>query len=718
MVWLRLLSSAAVISFVSFPLLAENLDRTDYVKALQTNPHGQQLSQSYEAANTLLLVESEATQTHWDQFTPQVGLHSNGPGSQNGTIKVLTENPNLQIYFLADFNRWGLDLDPVLDALRPVDNSYFVGTVRELSHGMQYRLLVVDEKGNAKQVLDPAAELFTSTGLSERLTGISDPSPALNSVYWDFDRPDAYRMTSSPIDLHGVTPVIAEVEAYGLVSQWKANHQVGPAALSDTYHFIATSGVITQLKTMGYNAVEFLPFTMAVDGGDWKFHYLNWGPFALDSHYGTPDDFAQMVDNFNREGIAVLMDAVPGHYPSHGNQGIRELRDISLATWKKSDGSSLFGDAPTIWGTNRFDYSTKTVRTFLTEGILTMIRRYRLSGFRLDNVDGIVGAENGINNPDYTNNSGLKFLFDVGQSMHRYQPSAFRLGEVYGANPTRLIAPFEPSQPADLSNGGGFEWEYHVGVYFDFMAHALLETKTDQINLQPLVKTLKSRWASGQVASMSYLTNHDLAGGVWPGSPASGAFPATLLKNAGFTEQQSLRRIKAFGTLPFFATAASRDLPQVRLAQSGDFNQQSAIEWDRLKSPGVKALNTYFSALSKIVGGEQAFALQNYTPDTIRQVDDSRKIISFRHINFATSKAYYGVINFGKTVRNYALTVDDGRPLLLSLDSEAKEFGGHGHLAKGLAGTTMKPSKLGSSLERSIRIPYLEGMSSILLETE
>lgn len=121
----------------------------------------------------------------------------------------------------------------------------------------------------------------------------------------------------------------------------------------------------------------------------WHLRYQVFGNFAPDSRYGTPDEFARMIDTFNQNGIAVIMDSVVGHYPFQGNADMRALDPIGLHRWKKADGQALYGSEKSPWNTSRYDYANPYVRRFLTNRILDMIRKYGISGIRFDNLDGI-----------------------------------------------------------------------------------------------------------------------------------------------------------------------------------------------------------------------------------------------------------------------------------------------------------------------------------------
>ena len=236
---------------------------------------------------------------------------------------------------------------------------------------MEYRLLV-----NGQPLIAPSATTTTTPEWTDRSQGPGRPS-YLNSIFWDHDHPNAYRMQTTSVDLRGKFPIIAEEEAYELVRHWRdPRGQVGPRSVAETYKFIAESGVIDELKRMGYNAIEFLPFNPSVDGPQWDRRYLVFDLFGPNSRYGTPDECKQMMDAFNQAGIAVIMDAVAGHYTDQGNAGIRDIGPVGIHNFKKNDGRNLFGDQRSPWGTYRYDYNNPSVRRFLIDGLVSNLKHY------------------------------------------------------------------------------------------------------------------------------------------------------------------------------------------------------------------------------------------------------------------------------------------------------------------------------------------------------
>ena len=110
-------------------------------------------------------------------------------------------------------------------------------------------------------------------------------------------------------------------------------------------------------RELGFTHVEFLPIMEHPFYGSWG--YQTTGYFAASSRWGTPQDFAHLVDHLHQQGIGVILDWVPSHFPSdeHG-----------LAYF---DGTHLFEHADPRqgyhpdWGSYIFNYDRNEVRSFL-----------------------------------------------------------------------------------------------------------------------------------------------------------------------------------------------------------------------------------------------------------------------------------------------------------------------------------------------------------------
>ena len=268
--------------------------------------------------------------------------------------------PNAErVSVIGDFNYWNPDTHP----LRTRGNSgIWEGFVPHVGQGTIYKYQIFSRhNGYRVAKADPFA-IHAET------------PPRTGSIVWnrDYEWNDGAWMAERGQKNAAEAPLsIYEVH----LGSWMRVPEDGDRSLS--YREIAPK-LAEYVQRLGFTHVEFLPLTEHPFYGSWG--YQTTGYFAPTSRYGTPQDFMYLVDYLHQQGIGVILDWVPSHFPSdeHG-----------LAYF---DGTHLFehsdprqGYHPD-WNSYIFNYGRNEVRSFLLSSAIYWMDRYHIDGLRVDAV--------------------------------------------------------------------------------------------------------------------------------------------------------------------------------------------------------------------------------------------------------------------------------------------------------------------------------------------
>lgn len=597
-----------------------------------------------------------------------------------GAIRVLVGRSDLDIYVIGAFNDWGKRKTEA-DRLLPIAGTpYYEGKIRNLAHAMEYRLLV-----NGKERLDPAALSFT-------------PAPnKLNSVFWDFGRPDAPKLHVPPVDLRSRALITAEAEVYELARKYPRNDQeFGPIRMDQTYVFVARSGVINDLKAAGYNTIEFLPFNASIDSPRWQDRYRSYGLYAPDPRYGNPDEFAEMIAAFHRHGIAVTMRAGIQQFAVRGNQTDRELAAIGLQHWQRPNGNPLFAVASAKSDVQSFDFGNRFVRRFLSDSLLHMVCRYGLSGIRFEEDLG--------DQSDVGKKNRAEFIQAFAKDLQLYRPEALLISDQQRIQSPQKIDKF------GLTGKNAFRGSSPLLASFEQM----FAQSSKDISLGDLKTALERADFERNTAEIHQLTSLRF---VEKSAILNKYLASRLMPRSDFYIG---KKTMALGSLAMLTGNAYRDLPQTRLLQDGSFINELAVDWDLMRHGPQRNVYDYFAELSQIFGTHTVFA-QPEKPALIQS--ESEKNEFYRIFAFTRQdrqSRFLIVINLGHVgVNHYKLNVPDSGSYRLAIDSDSERFGGSGELERRIGtGVLTADAALVANKNISLSIPYIAPYATVLLRSD
>ncbi|MBX6327837.1 MAG: 1,4-alpha-glucan branching protein GlgB [Pseudolabrys sp.] len=366
----------------------------------------------------------------------KLGAHPITMEGVSGVAFVVWAPNARRVSVVGDFNRW----DGRRHAMRVRGNGYWEIFVPGVGAGEKYKYEIVAHSGELLPLrADPVA-----FGAEMR--------PATASVVVDINA--IPRPSLAPPSVNSRDAPISIYEVH--LGSWRKKGDHGEHWL--TYREMAEL-LPAYAVEMGFTHVELLPVMEHPFDGSWG--YQPTGLFAPTSRFGTPADFAYLIDSLHKAGLGVLLDWVPGHFPDdpHG-----------LARF---DGTALYEHEDPRqgrhldWGTLIYNYGRLEVANFLLANALYWLDRYGVDGLRVDAVASMLYLD--YSRPEGAwipnkyggreNIEAISFLRRINTEIFKHFPHATTAAEESTAWP-------QVSRPVDWG-GLGFGYKWNMGWMHD-----------------------------------------------------------------------------------------------------------------------------------------------------------------------------------------------------------------------------------------------------------
>ena len=376
----------------------------------------------------------------------KLGAHRLTVGSTEG-VHFAVWAPNAdRVSVLGDFNGWDGRVHP----MRLLGSSgIWEMFVPALPDGEHYKFEIRSRDGVVAQKVDPFGFFF-------------EVPPASASIVWDLRKHewgDAQWMAERPGRDHWMREPMAVYEVH--LGSWRRVADRGEGYL--TYRELAER-LVSYVKDMGYTHIELLPVMEHPFSGSWGYQVV--GFFAPTSRFGPPEDFKAFVDECHRQGIGVILDWVPGHFPKDAH-GLAQF-----------DGTALYEHEDPRqgehqdWGTLIFNYGRHEVRNFLMSNALFWLDEYHIDGLRVDAVASMLYL-------DYSREAGrwVPNRFGGRENLEAIDLLRQLNAQTHAAHPGTVMVAEEStawpgvSRPAHLG-GLGFTYKWNMGWMHDVLEYA------------------------------------------------------------------------------------------------------------------------------------------------------------------------------------------------------------------------------------------------------
>lgn len=269
--------------------------------------------------------------------------------------------PNAEsVSVIGDFNGWQPDKHPLFN--RWDSSGIWEGFIPGVGQGDIYKYEIISKHNSFRfEKGDPFAFFWETPPRTASV--VWDLSYAWNESLWVRDREKLNR-SDAPISIYEIH-----------FESWRKKGDQGEQSL--TYLEMAEM-LPKYIKDMGFTHVEFMPLMEYPFGGSWG--YQNVGYFSPSSRFGTPQDFMHLIEALHQEGIGVILDWVPSHFPND-NHGLGMFDGTHL--YEHSDVKKGFHPD---WKSCIFNYDRYEVRSFLVSSALFWLDHYHADGLRIDAV--------------------------------------------------------------------------------------------------------------------------------------------------------------------------------------------------------------------------------------------------------------------------------------------------------------------------------------------
>lgn len=580
--------------------------------------------------------------THYDIYK-KLGAHPVKNGRKKGVYFAVWAPHAAQVYVVGDFNGW-TESNPME---RIGEMGIYEAFVEGVSVGELYKFLITTPDGRKLYKADPfgnQAEL--RPGTASRVTDITNLK--WSDTKWMQERAER-KLNEEPMSIYEVHP-----------GSWR-KHPTSEEDPDGFYNYREFAQALTgYVKDMGYTHVELMGIAEHPFDGSWGYQVI--GYYAPTARYGTPEDFQYMVNYFHKNGIGVILDWVPAHFPKDA-AGLAEF-----------DGQALFeyadprkGEHPD-WGTKVFDYGKNEVKNFLIANALYWVEQFHVDGLRVDAVASMLYL-------DYGRQAGQWIPNIYGENKNLEAIEFFRhmntvvTGRNHG---TMIIAeestawPMVTGKPED--GGLAFSMKWNMGWMHDFLDYMKLDPYFRSYNHNKMTFSLTYAFSENYVLVLSHDEVVHLKCSMLNKMPGLYDDKFANLK-AGYTYM-----IGHPGKKLLFM---GQDFGQLR-----EWSEARELDWFLLQEEKHEQLQNYVRALLHLYKGDRAlYDMDNNWQgfEWINADDYSRSIFSFiRHSRDGRSNLVF-VLNFTPVAReDYRIGVPKSGTYKLILNSDEAQYGGSG----------------------------------------
>jgi 1,4-alpha-glucan branching enzyme len=541
-----------------------------------------------------------------------------------------------------NFNNWNNESHPLY--VRQDGSGIWEGFIPDIHRGEIYKYHITGYKGRELDKGDPYCHYW-------------EKRPLTASIAWNFEfewKDAAWMKTRKKRNALHAPFSVYEVHLASWMRPDKNNEE------SYNSYWQIAERLVPYVKEMGFTHVELMPVMEHPFDGSWG--YQGTGYFAPTSRFGHPEEFMAMVDYFHREGIGVILDWVPSHFPydAHGLFMFDGTHTYEYADMRK-------GYHPD-WNSYIFNYKRGEVKSFLISNARFWFDRFHIDGIRVDAVSSMLrldySRKEGEWEPNEFGGNGnleaIAFIKDMNETIYRDFPDVQTIAEEATDWPG-------VSKPT-FQGGLGFGMKWMMGWMHDTLKYF----KQDPI--------FRQYYQDQLTFSMMYFYDENFMLPLSHDEVVHGKSPM-IYKMPG-DEWQKFANLRLLYTYMFTHPGAKLLFMGNEFAQTTEWNYKTELSWGLLDFDCHKKMQRCVADLCKLYRTEPSLYQNQFNTDGFEWVDLNHRaesVIAYRRKGLKASEDSIIVLNLTPVVRtDWTLRVKGKKKWKEIFNSDSTTYWGTG----------------------------------------
>lgn len=565
-----------------------------------------------------------------------LGAHVNK--ENNSTVFRVWAADAKNVHVVGNFNDWQKKDDYKMKKIS--GSSIWELYLPFIALGDFYKYLIMDKDGNEMLKSDPFA--FYSQTKEETASIVYD----INTYQWNDQGWQNYKNKS---DIYELPINIYELN----LSSWK--HKDNGELY--TYKEISEK-LINHVKEHNFTHIELMPVMEHPFDGSWGYQVS--GYYAPTKRYGEPNDLRYLIDQCHQNGIGVILDWVPAHFPkdAHGLYMFDGSPMFEYEDANKRENKS--------WGTHKFNYGKPEVQSFLISNAIYWLEEFHADGLRVDAVSSMLYLSYDKNPGEWTPNKyggnenleAIDFIKKLNEAVFKLHPNTMMIAEESTAWPM-------VTKPVYLG-GLGFNFKWNMGWMNDILDYMETNSLFRKYKHKNITFSLHYAFSENFILPLSH---DEVVHG-----------KKSLLDKMPEPYEEKFANLRVLLGFMMAHPGKKLNFMGYEVGQFTEWNHEKEIEWFMTNYEYHKKLNIYIKSLNELYINNSEFWEIDFSWEGFKWIsndDFEQNIIAFKRMN-KNGDELIAVINFSPIERqNYLIGVEEGIYTEI-FNSDELEFGGTG----------------------------------------